>query len=68
MVRREEQGGEQQERPRHRTEHPERHDRELVGILAERSCAGKVGFQVGVNPKDLSSLIRFTYADLTADG
>ena len=30
--------------------------------------AGKVGFQVGVNPKDLSSLIRFTYADLTADG
>ena len=30
--------------------------------------AGKVGFQVGVNPKDLSVLVRFSYADLTADG
>ena len=30
--------------------------------------AGKVGFQVGVNPKDLSVLVRFTYVDLTADG
>ena len=29
--------------------------------------AGRVGFQVGVNPKDLASLIRFTFADLTAD-
>lgn len=29
--------------------------------------AGKVGFQIGVNPKDLSALVRFTYADLTAD-
>ena len=30
--------------------------------------AGKVGFQVGVNPKDLSVLVRFSYTDLTADG
>ena len=30
--------------------------------------AGKVGFQVGVNPNDLSALIRFSWADLTADG
>ena len=30
--------------------------------------AGKVGFQVGVNPKDLAVLVRFTCADLTADG
>ena len=30
--------------------------------------AGKVGFQVGVNPKDLSALVRFSWADLTADG
>lgn len=30
--------------------------------------AGKVGFQVGVNPKDLSVLVRFTYVDLTVDG
>jgi Cys-tRNA(Pro)/Cys-tRNA(Cys) deacylase len=30
--------------------------------------AGKVGFQVGVNPKDLSVLVRFTFADLTAEG
>ena len=29
--------------------------------------AGKVGFQIGVNPKDLSALIRFAFADLTAD-
>ena len=29
--------------------------------------AGRVGFQVGVNPKDLAFLIRFTFADLTAD-
>ena len=29
--------------------------------------AGKVGFQVGVNPKDLSGLVRFTYVDLAAD-
>lgn len=29
--------------------------------------AGKVGFQIGVNPKDLSSLVRFSYADLTSD-
>ena len=29
--------------------------------------AGKVGFQVGVSPKDLASVIRFTFADLTAD-
>ena len=29
--------------------------------------AGRVGFQVGVNPKDLASLIRFTFADLAAD-
>ena len=30
--------------------------------------AGRVGFQVGVNPKDLAALVRFGYADLTADG
>ncbi len=30
--------------------------------------AGKVGFQVGVDPKGLASLVRFTWADLTADG
>ena len=30
--------------------------------------AGKVGFQVGVNPKDLSVLVRFAWADLTAGG
>ena len=30
--------------------------------------AGKVGFQVGVNPRDLTALVRFSYADLTADG
>ena len=29
--------------------------------------AGKVGFQVGVNPKDLSALVRFAYADLVTD-
>ena len=30
--------------------------------------AGKVGFQVGVDPKDLAALVRFAWADLTADG
>ena len=30
--------------------------------------AGKVGFQVGVDPKGLAALVRFTWADLTADG
>lgn len=30
--------------------------------------AGKVGFQVGVNPADLSALVRFSFADLTVDG
>ena len=30
--------------------------------------AGRVGFQVGVDPKDLSALVRFSWADLTADG
>ena len=29
--------------------------------------AGKVGFQVGVNPKDLSALVRFADADLVTD-
>ena len=30
--------------------------------------AGRVGFQVGVDPKDLAALVRFAWADLTADG
>ena len=30
--------------------------------------AGRVGFQVGVDPKDLFALVRFSWADLTADG
>ena len=29
--------------------------------------AGKVGFQVEVSPRDLQSLVRFRFADLTAD-
>ena len=30
--------------------------------------AGKVGFQVGVDPNRLAALVRFAWADLTADG
>ncbi|MBR6966013.1 MAG: Cys-tRNA(Pro) deacylase [Clostridia bacterium] len=36
---------------------------------AEKICvsAGKVGFQIEVSPKDLQTLVRFRWADLTAE-